>query len=70
MSCEFSDVVTFDLGPLIQSQVRIANLKVLIAYLLLSTGLECKPTSRKSWDENLLMWLDWTLGPSFKVKCG
>ena len=27
-----------------------------------------KPTSRKSWAGNLLMWSDLTLGPSFKVK--
>ena len=27
-----------------------------------------KPTCRKSWAKNLLMWSDWTLGPSFKVK--
>ena len=29
-----------------------------------------KPTYRKSWAANLLMWLDSTLGPSFKVKQG
>ena len=27
-----------------------------------------KPTYRKSWAENLLMWSDLTLGPSFKFK--
>ena len=29
-----------------------------------------KPTYRKSWAANLLMWLDLTLGQSFKVKQG
>ena len=29
-----------------------------------------KPTYRKSWAANLLMWSDLTLGPSFKVKRG
>ena len=29
-----------------------------------------KPTYRKSWPGNLLMWSDLTLSPSFKVKGG
>ena len=29
-----------------------------------------KPTYRKSWVGNLLVWSDLTLGPSFKVKQG
>ena len=29
-----------------------------------------KPTCRKSWAGNLLMWSDLTLDPSFKVKRG
>ena len=29
-----------------------------------------KPSYRKSWAGNLLMWSDLTLGPSFKVKQG
>ena len=29
-----------------------------------------KPTYRKSWAGNLLVWSDLTLGPSFKVKRG
>ena len=29
-----------------------------------------KPTYRKSWAGNLLMWSDLTLDPSFKVKRG
>ena len=29
-----------------------------------------KPSYRKSWAGNFLMWSDFTLGPSFKVKQG
>ena len=36
MCCEFSDVVRFDLGPLLQGQTRIAKLKS--AYNLLISG--------------------------------
>ena len=43
MSWEFSDVVTFDLGPLIQGQARKAKLKSSYNLLIIgSTGLECK----------------------------
>ena len=45
-------VVRFDLGPLLQGQLRIAKLK----------------TYRKSWAGNHLVWSDLTLDPSFKVK--
>ena len=61
MYCQSSDVVRFDLGPLLQGQTRIAKLKVLITHLLL--GLEVwngKPTYRKSWAGNLLVCLDLT----------
>ena len=64
-----SDVVRFDLGPLLEGQMRRAKLKS--AYNSLITGLEVfniKPTNRKSWAANLLMWSDLTLGPSFMVK--
>ena len=45
------------------------NLKVLITRLLLILEV-CivKPTCRKSWAGNLLILLDLTFGPSFKVK--
>ena len=69
MGWEFSGVDEFDLGPLLQGQMRIAKLKVLITHLLLVIELwDDKPTYRKSWAENLLVWSDLTLGPSFKVK--
>ena len=35
MGWESSDVVRFDLGPLLQGQMRIAKVKVLITFLLL-----------------------------------
>ena len=66
---EFSDVVIFDLGPILQGQTRIAKLKS--AYNLLIFVLEVwdgKPTNGKSWARNLMVWSDLTLGPSFKVK--
>ena len=45
--------------------------KVLISPLLLVLEVcNVKPTYRKSWVANLLMWLDSTLGPAFKVKRG
>ena len=41
-----------------------------ISLIIGPRGLVCKPTYRKSWAGNLLMWSDLTLGPSFKVKQG
>ena len=70
MGWESFGVVGFDLGPLLQGQMRIAKLKS--AYNLL-LGLEVwdgKLTYRKSWAGNLLVWSDLTLDPSFKVKRG
>ena len=62
MGWESSGVVGFDLGPLIQGQMRIAKLKS--AY----NGLIIGPRGyRKSWAGNLLMWSDLTVDPSFKV---
>ena len=68
---ESSDVVRFHLGPLLQGQTRIAKLKMLITCLLLVVQVwDGKPTYRKSWAGNLLVWSDLTLGSSFKVKQG
>ena len=64
MGCESSDVVRFDLGSLLQGQTRIANLKLLITRLLFVLEIwDGKPTYRKSWAGNLLVWSDLTLGP-------
>ena len=69
MGWESFGVVIFDLGPLLKGQTRIAKLKMLIPRLLLVVQVwDVKPTYRKSWARNLLMWSDLTLGPSFKVK--
>ena len=66
-----SDVVQFDLGPLFQGQTRIAKLKSAYnSHIIGPRGLEWKPTYRKSWAGNLLVWSDLTLDPAFKVKRG
>ena len=71
MGWESFGAVRFDLGPLVQGQTRIAKLKMLITRLLLVLEVWYgKPTYRKSWAGNLLMWSDLTLAPSFKVKRG
>ena len=71
MGCESSDVVRFDLGPLLQGQTTIPKLKSALTGLLLVLEVcNVKSTYRKSWAGNLLMWSDLTLGPSFKVKRG
>ena len=57
------------LGPSFKVKRGYPNLEVLIARLLLVLEVcNVKPTYRKSWARNLLMWTDLTLGPSFKVK--
>ena len=71
MGWESFDVVRFDLGPLLQGQMRMAKPKVLITRLLLVLEVwDGKPTYRKSWAGDLLVWSDLTLDPSFKVKRG
>ena len=71
MSWESFCVVRFDLGPLVQGQTRIAKLKSAYNSLIIGPrGLDGKPTYRKSWAGNLLVWSDLTLGSSFKVKRG
>ena len=72
MGWESFGVVRFDLGPLLQGQTRIAKLRSAYNSLIIGPrGLGWyKPTYRKSWAGNLLMWSDLTLGSSFKVKQG
>ena len=49
MGWKSSDVVRFDLGPLLQGQTRIAKLKVLITPSFLVVDVcNVKPTYRKS----------------------
>ena len=69
MGWESSGVVGFDLGPLLQDQTRIAKVKTAYnPFIIAFRGLGGKPTYRKSWAGNLLVWSDLTLDPSFKVK--
>ena len=39
-----------------------------ISHIHVPRGLQCHTNHRKSWAKNLLIWLDFTLGFSFKVK--
>ena len=56
MGCESVDMVRFDLGTLLQGQMRIA--KIGSAYNSLIIG--DKPSHRKSLARNLLVWSDLT----------
>ena len=56
MGCESVDMVRFDLGTLLQGQMRIQKMKVPTTRLLLVTD-------RKSLARNLLVWSDLTFGP-------
>ena len=68
MGWESFDVVRFDLGPLLQGQMRTAKLEGFISHLLLILEVcNVKPTCRILWAGILLM-SDLTFGPSFKVK--
>ena len=43
MCCESSDMVRFDLGPLLEGQTRIAKLKSAYNSLIIGpTGLQCE----------------------------
>ena len=66
MDWEFFDVNRFDLWPLLQGQMRIAKIKS--AYNSLILVPRGHINYRKSSAKNLLMWSDFNLGSSFKVK--
>ena len=71
MGWESFGVVRFDLGPNLQGQTRITKLKsAYISLLLVLEAWYVKPTYRKSWAGNLLVWSDLILDPTFKVKRG
>ena len=71
MDRECFDIVRFDLGPLLQGETTIAKPKSAYNSLIIGPrGLGGKPTCKKSWAKNLLMWSDLTLDRSFKVKRG
>ena len=68
MGLESSEVFRFDVGHLLQDQIRTDNLKMLITCLLfINEVCNVKPTCRISWVGNRLM-SDLTFDPFFKVK--
>ena len=68
MGCESFGVVGFDLGPLLQGQMKIAKLKSLYNSLIIDPrGLQCETNSYEILGENFLM-LNLTFDPFFKVK--
>ena len=59
-----SGVVGFDLGPLLQGQIRIAKHKNAYNSLIIGPrALGWYTNIRKSWAGNLMLWSDLTLGP-------
>ena len=57
------------LDPFIKVKQGQPNLNMLITHLLFVLEVcNMKPTYKKSWAGNLLMWSDLTFDPSFKVK--
>ena len=64
MGWESIAAVGFDLGPLLQGQMRIAKLKSAYNSLIIGPRVwDGKPTYKKSWAGNLLLWSDLTLDP-------
>ena len=71
MGWESFGVVGFDLGLLLQGQMRIAKLKSAYNSLIIGPrGLQCETNLQEMMAGNLLIWSDLTLDPSFKVKRG
>ena len=71
MGWELSNVIRFDLDPLLQGQMRTAKVKSAYnSFIIGPRGLGCKPTYRKSWAGNVFVWLDMTLDLFFKVDRG
>ena len=71
MGWESFGVVGFNLGPLLQGQMKMAKFNSAITRLLLVLEVwDGQPTYRKLWAGNLLVWSDLTSYPSFKVKHG
>ena len=56
MGWESFDVVRFDLGSVLQGQMRTAKHKSAYNLLIIGPrGLQCETTCKKSWPGNLLM---------------
>ena len=66
MGWESSGVVGFDCGGICMLTVDFQ--RDYDCLLLVLEVWDGKPTYRKSWAGNLLVWSDLTLGSSFKVK--
>ena len=64
-NCPLDRVLTY------KNLIYLLNLQFTVTHLLLVPEVcNVKPTYRKSFAWNLLMWSDLTLGPSFKAKQG
>ena len=71
MGWESSDVVRFDLGPLLQGQMMIGKLKSAYNSLIIGPrGLQCETNLQEIMGWEFLMWSVLTLYPSFMVKRG
>ena len=67
MGWESSDVVRFDLGPLLQGQTRIANHKSVYNSIIIGLrGLECETNLQEimGWESSYVVRFG--LGPFFK----
>ena len=67
MDQESSHVVTFDLGLLLQDQMRAAKLKGAYNSLIAHTFFECETNQKDIMAWDLLMWSNLALYPSFHV---
>ena len=72
LSVMISAYISLIIGPrgLVCEIKRTPKLKSAYNLLIIGPAGDCnlKPTYRKLWAGNLLLWSDLTLGPSFKVK--
>ena len=68
MGWESSDVVKFDLGPLLQGEMRVAKLNSAYNSLIASRGLGCEITLLKIMDTESSEVVRFDLEPPFKGK--
>ena len=69
MALEFSDVVSFNLAPLLQGQMRVATLKsVYNSFVIGPRGLECQTDQKEIMHCESSDLVRFDLGPPFKVK--
>ena len=62
MGLESFGVVRFDLGPLLQGQMRIVKINsAYISLIYVPRGLQCHNNLWESWAGNLLIWSDFAL---------